>query len=260
MESNSSILYKQQIAKSFGRAAVTYDHHADFQQQVLASLVAMLPKSNFKLGIDLGCGTGNALPALTNVSGELIALDLSAEMLNVAREKTPDVTFVCADAEHLPFSSSSVDLFFSSLAIQWSTSHLSLFKEINRSLEKGGYWCFSTLCEGSMREIADSWKKVDGRLHSNQYPHLKEILANLLLAGFEVIDQKFTIITMHFDSVQSAVYSVKKVGASVIADSAHRSNVTPSIWREFVSSYHALHDGIGIPLSYSVAFIVAKKV
>jgi malonyl-CoA O-methyltransferase len=260
MASNPSTLYKQQLAKSFGRAAVTYDQHADFQHQVLASLISMLPKSSFRRTADLGCGTGNALPALITMSDELMALDLSVEMLNVAREKTPNATFICADAEHLPFPSDSVDLFFSSLAIQWTTSHFSLFKEINRALEKGGYWCFSTLCDGSMQEIADSWEKVDGRLHSNQYPHFEEILANLVPSGFVIEDQKCTVITMHFDSVQSAVYSVKKVGASVITDSAHKSYVTPSIWREFVGSYHALHDGIGIPLSYSVAYVVARKV
>lgn len=260
MESNPSNFYKQKLAKSFGRAAETYDHHANFQQQVLDLLASMLPKRNFRRSLDLGCGTGNALKVLTDVSDELIALDISCEMLSIARQKAPDLGFVCADAEYLPFSSRSVDLFFSNLAIQWIDSHLSLFKEINRSLDKSGYWCFSTLCKGSMHEIADSWRKVDGRLHINQYPDLQQICANLELAGFEVEAQSLNNITMYFDSVQAAVYSVKKVGASVITDSAHRSSVTPSVWREFVASYHALHDGVGIPLSYNVALIVAKKV
>ncbi len=259
MTLNVDVMYKKQLAKSFGRAASTYDFHADFQQQVLSYLLSMLPSSDFKHVMDLGCGTGNALKELANNSDRLIGVDLSENMLDMARQKMPDVNFICADAEALPFSNNAFDLIFSSLAIQWCQSHLSLFKEIKRIIDFNGWWCFSTLCEGSMYEMGEAWKQVDGRLHSNQYPSSDKILSDLAESGLEIYQQEVKTITMRFRTVQDAVYSVKKVGASVITENNHRSSVTPSTWKEFVEQYSAFHDGIGIPLSYRVAFIIARK-
>ena len=252
--------YKRQLAKSFSRAALTYDHYSLFQQQVLMNLISKVPEKHYQCAMDLGCGTGNALLPLSVISNTLIGLDLSVEMLKKAQDKIPNSHFVCADAEQMPFAKNYFDLIFSSLAIQWCLSHYDLFKEVYRVMNDGGYWCFSTLCEGSMPEIGESWSKVDGRLHSNQYPSLEKILSDLEVSGFCIESQEIKVIKMHFDSVQNAVYSVKKVGASVIANLGDRARVTPSTWRTFVNQYNELHDGIGVPLSYQVAFIVAKKV
>jgi len=259
MTPDVDLMYKQQLAKSFGRAASTYDLHANFQKQVLASLLSILPRVQLSMVMDLGCGTGNALKPLAKLSRQLVGVDLSESMLGIASNKEPTTNFICADAEQLPFADGSFNLIFSSLAIQWCQSHLALFREIKRVVEPGGWWCFSTLCEGSMLEIGEAWRQVDGRLHSNQYPSMEKIASDLLESGLEIHQQETRTMTMHFQTVQEAIYSVKKVGASVITEVENRSSVTPSVWKEFVQKYSTAHDGIGIPLSYQVAFIIARK-
>ncbi|MFT2110243.1 malonyl-ACP O-methyltransferase BioC [Marinomonas sp. 2405UD68-3] len=259
MPPDVDLTYKLQLARSFSRAASTYDFHANFQKQVLTSLLSMLPSVQLDRVMDLGCGTGNALKSLSYLSQQLIGVDLSESMLGIAYEKESGANVICADAENLPFTDNSFNLIFSSLSIQWCQSHLSLFNEIKRIMDSEGWWCFSTLCEGSMLEIGEAWKQVDGRLHSNQYPSVEKIVSDLLESGLEIHQKEVRTMKMHFHTVQDAIYSVKKVGASVVTEADNRSSVTPSMWRAFVTQYNAFHDGVGIPLSYQVAFIIARK-
>jgi len=67
--------------------------------------------------IDVGCGTGRALPALRQAvgpHGTVIAVDLTPEMLRHARAKglAAHAALILADARHLPFASASADAVF----------------------------------------------------------------------------------------------------------------------------------------------------
>ena len=69
-------IYKQHVARSFEKAAASYDSHAQFQQEVLSYLLQTLPSRPYSMTLDLGCGTGNAVAELAKVSGRLIALHM----------------------------------------------------------------------------------------------------------------------------------------------------------------------------------------
>ncbi len=59
--------------------------------------------------LDVACGTG----FLTrHLRGEVTGLDQSERMLEIARERMPDGTFVCGDAFALPFSNDSFERVF----------------------------------------------------------------------------------------------------------------------------------------------------
>lgn len=64
------------------------------------------------LAIDVGAGTGDltfALGRASAASARVIALDLSAGMLQIARERDPGTRAVIASAEELPFPDASLD-------------------------------------------------------------------------------------------------------------------------------------------------------
>ena len=61
--------------------------------------------------LDIGCGTGYLTRLLR---GSVVALDASAEMLEIARSRVPNATFVQAEVPPLPFADEEFDLVFSS--------------------------------------------------------------------------------------------------------------------------------------------------
>ena len=61
--------------------------------------------------LDVACGTG----FLTrHLRGEVVGLDQSPSMIEVAREQVPDATFVQADALNLPFDDGAFERLFTS--------------------------------------------------------------------------------------------------------------------------------------------------
>lgn len=257
-DSDSS--YKQKVASSFSRAACSYDEYARFQEQVLAQLMTRFEAQSSERWLDLGTGTGRALQAMqeSQPALELVALDLSFSMLRQAQQRAHGVGFVCADAEALPFGNDTFDGVFSSLAIQWCLNPTRLFQELSRVLKDRGQVVVSTLLAGSMPELGYAWQQVDGHSHHNHYPELEAVLQPCRDAGFTVQQAQQRTMTVYFDSVKAAVYSLKKVGASLVTDDSGVSS--PSKWKAFEAAYAKQATEQGIPLSYEVAFIQLMKV
>jgi ubiquinone/menaquinone biosynthesis C-methylase UbiE len=80
----------------------------DEEVDVLAELVAALPPART---LDIACGTG----FLTrHLRGDVVGLDQSERMLELARGRVPDAAFVHGDALELPFPDGSFDRVFTS--------------------------------------------------------------------------------------------------------------------------------------------------
>ena len=78
-------------------------------------------------------------------------------MVEFARRKYPRAgDWLVGDAEHLPLASQSVDLVFSSLAIQWCARPHLLFAELARVLRPGGRCLFTSLGPDTLRELRTS--------------------------------------------------------------------------------------------------------
>ena len=80
----------------------------DEEVDALAELVAGLPPART---LDIACGTG----FLTrHLRGDVVGLDQSERMLEVARGQAPDASFVRGDALSLPFGDAEFDRVFTS--------------------------------------------------------------------------------------------------------------------------------------------------
>ncbi|MCV2401403.1 malonyl-ACP O-methyltransferase BioC [Marinomonas sp. C2222] len=255
--------YKRQLVKHFDRASLSYDTYAEFQRVVLDRLLPMLPSGSYDRVLDLGAGTGQALSDLIQKTQPsfCLALDLSCQMLSVAQSRFPEldeVHYLCADAESLPLANGSLDLAFSSLAIQWSLSPEALFDGLFQVLKPGGYFVFSTLLENSMPEIEGAWSAIGSPNHVHRYVSSNVLSGQLEEANFKVLSLYKSKIAMQFDSPESAINSLKKVGASLIRSDEHNT-VSPSKWKAFIKEYERQRSEEGIPLSYQVAFVVVQK-
>jgi SAM-dependent methyltransferase len=110
------------------------------------SLRSMLPDLTGKRVLDLGCGFGYfAQWAVENGAAEVVGLDLSENMLAVARQNCAGmpVRFERADLETADFGSGEYDLVFSSLAVHYVADFDSFCARVRRALRPGGHFVFS---------------------------------------------------------------------------------------------------------------------
>jgi ubiquinone/menaquinone biosynthesis C-methylase UbiE len=80
----------------------------DAERTLLEGWIGALPPART---LDVACGTGFMT---RHHRGEVVGLDQSASMLEVAREQVPDAEFVQGDALELPFPDGSFDRLFTS--------------------------------------------------------------------------------------------------------------------------------------------------
>ena len=78
------------------------------ERDVLVQWISSLPPART---LDVACGTGFMT---RHLRGEVVGLDQSASMLDVARKQAPHADFVQGDALALPFGDGSFDRVFSS--------------------------------------------------------------------------------------------------------------------------------------------------
>jgi len=101
----------------FASRAATWDTRFGDDMPAYAAAVARAGIRRGGVAIDVGCGTGRALPALRQAvgpDGTVIAADLTPEMLAQARPQAAaaHAGLVLADARRLPFADGSADAFF----------------------------------------------------------------------------------------------------------------------------------------------------
>jgi 2-polyprenyl-3-methyl-5-hydroxy-6-metoxy-1,4-benzoquinol methylase/uncharacterized protein YbaR (Trm112 family) len=103
-----------------------------------------LPSSNGGVLIDLGCNWGRWSIAAARKGYRVIGLDpqLGALMAarRVARQLGQDISYVCADARHLPFAAGAVDVAFSYSVLQHFSREdcTATVREVARVLKSGG--------------------------------------------------------------------------------------------------------------------------
>jgi SAM-dependent methyltransferase len=101
----------------FGPKAATWDTKYPDDGPAYAAAVAETAPPAGGVAVDLGCGTGRALPILRSAVGEtgvVLGLDVTAEMLQVARSlgRADHAALAFADAVRLPLPGSTVDALF----------------------------------------------------------------------------------------------------------------------------------------------------
>jgi SAM-dependent methyltransferase len=93
--------------------------------------------------VDAGCGTGRALPALRAAVGDagvVIGVDLTPQMLDVARARgrAERAALLLADARRLPFAGGSVDAVFAAGLIMHLPDPAAALAELARVTRPGG--------------------------------------------------------------------------------------------------------------------------
>ena len=107
---------------------------------------------NYKLALDLGCGTGFITEHLNNIIG----VDSSVEMLKLCPD---NLKIVCADISKLPFKNGIFDLVYSLTTLQDVDDVNAAILEIKRVIKPNGRIVLSVLNKSKINEIRKILKK-----------------------------------------------------------------------------------------------------
>lgn len=96
----------------------------------------LAPITNGKY-IDVGCGTGNYLAALSKLGLDITGIDPSERMLSEARKKLPDTILHQATAENIPFENEIFNGATATFTVHHWANLQNGLNEINRVLKPG---------------------------------------------------------------------------------------------------------------------------
>lgn len=252
-------LNKRQVAESFSRAANSYDSVADLQRRVADQLATRLPPESGR-ALDLGSGTGYSLPALNAVTRSVVAIDLAEGMLAYARSQADRQAehWVCADAEDLPLADDSVDLVFSSLAVQWCENIAAVFAEAYRVLKPGGKFLVSTLGPETLFELREAGRAADDATHVNRFLPRADLEDGITRSGLQLVEWQEVDEVLEYDTLRELMAELKRLGAHNV--NRDRGMMGKQALRRFIAAYESYRQANGLlPATYQVWYLTLTK-
>lgn len=253
------------IRGSFDQAAESYDSAAALQREVVDRLIERLDYIRIQpeLILDVGVGTGYCARELRKKykKAGVLALDLAPGMLKVARNNASrwdrwrgTQRFVCGDAQKLPLADDSVDMIFSSLAIQWCNDLDGAFREFQRVLKPGGLLMFASLGPDTLKELRASWRSVDDYAHVSAFMDMHDVGDGMLRARLAdpVMDVENIVLT--YDSVKALMQDLKALGSRNATQGRASGMTGKNKWRAMQQAYEQFRrDGL-LPATYEVVY------
>lgn len=263
------LIDKSRVRRSFERAAKSYDQVAVLQRAVADRMAERLQfiRHQPSVILDAGCGTGYARPLLKGyyADARLISLDLALGMLHVARGARPwwqkllpvqsaASEYICGDLEALPLQSGSVDMLWSSLALQWCNDLDATFSGMRRVLAPNGLLMFSTFGPDTLRELRQAFSQIDGYSHVSRFQDMHDIGDALMRAGFAEPVMDMEHFTLTYDSTSSLMRDLKALGAHNATHGRRQGLAGKTAWKRMEAEYEKLRRDGMLPATYEVIY------
>ena len=232
---------KAKIKQSFAAASTTYDGVAALQRTVGKALLDSPDIENLTgTLLDLGCGTGFLTSGLLTHTRSIIALDIALPMLQVTQTKladTPNVSYLCADAERVPLAGQSIDGVVSNLALQWCINLDVVFADIKRILKPGGQLVFSIFGPQTLQELKAAWTEVDDYNHVNDFYNVQQLTQFLEQAGYSKIKLETRVYLSSYSSVLALMRELKYIGAHNVIAGRNKNITTKTQMQQMITAY-----------------------
>lgn len=249
---------KSRIRAAFGRAAGRYDQAATIQRTICQRLAELIPADCAPQRLlDAGTGTGYALGLLGErfPGAEPVALDFAPAML---ARVPPPTGRVAGDIEALPLATASIDLYWSSLAVQWCDLRRAL-SEARRVLRPGGHLLLATLTSETFGELRQAFAGIDTHRHTLAFEPPAAIANALSATGFRIGKQQREHHVAHFPDLVALLGSIKAIGANQLGDSRRRALLGRGAFRQAAATWETLRTPAGLPLSYDTLLFAATR-
>ncbi|MEW5789433.1 MAG: malonyl-ACP O-methyltransferase BioC [Pseudomonadota bacterium] len=266
---------KRAIRRSFEAAAAGYDEAAFLQQEVARRLDDHLEGMKIQPAriLDAGCGTGFGLGLLARRFPEarLLGLDLAHAMAGRARDRFapaslwkrwlgrvtgPDKvpTTLCGDLESLPLAGGSLDMIWSSLALQWVGPPDQAFAEARRVLREEGLFLFASFGPDTLMELRAASSGLDGHQHVNRFIDMHDLGDALVRAGFSGPVMEMEKIALTYATLPELLRDLKAIGAHTVLENRRTGLMGKAEWRRLVDNYETFRRDGRLPATYEVVY------
>ena len=181
------------VRAAYERRAASYDSDPNATRDLDAALLraADLPLDGARV-VEIGAGTGKNTPHLAARAACVVALDLSAAMLDRARRhvRDPHVRFVEHDVtRRWPVGDGEADVVVGNLVLEHVRELSPVFREAARALRPGG---ILYLCEihpyRQLRGSVARFPTAEGEARIEAYAHgTADYVGGAFAAGFELV-------------------------------------------------------------------------
>ncbi len=117
------------------------------EKSMISELIKNIPKGEM---LELGCGTGHWTEYFLQQNYEILAIDTSEPMLEIAIKKNLKAKFINKNSENLPFADNSYSVISSITMIEFVENKDKVFSEIYRILKPNGWFILGSLNANSI--------------------------------------------------------------------------------------------------------------
>jgi len=222
-----STAHKKIVQNYYAKRAHDYDKQKirtwksklGFEAKILNEVVNAVFQLKDRLVLEVGVGSGRvALPLMKEIAVQFVGLDISKQMLQIAKEKISackqDFSLLLGDSEYLPFRNNVFGAIICISTFHYFSSAKPSLKGISRTLRKGGFFLYGdvTMHELDHDNFLDKLEKTISYVHE-KYSRPSEIENLIENCRIKV------------DKVEVIPY--KKSYAALVEDKAQYFNVKP---------------------------------
>ncbi|MFZ4537996.1 malonyl-ACP O-methyltransferase BioC [Propionivibrio sp.] len=273
MNAPAQFVDQRQVRRNFARAAVGYDAVAVLQREVGSRMLERLDYMKIEPGLvlDLGCGTGASLTALSEryPKSQVLGTDVSEAMLQAGRAQHSRLrwllpflrgkrtSLLAADALALPFKPGTLGLIWSNLMLHWLDDPLPALREMQRTLDVGGLLMFSTFGPDTLKELRASFS--DGYVHTQRFADMHDYGDMLLECGFSDPVMDVETLTMTYASLDDLFRDLRQSGAGCAMQARRRGLAGRSAWHAARAEYEKRVQDGRLPATFEVVYGHAWK-
>jgi ubiquinone/menaquinone biosynthesis C-methylase UbiE len=178
----------------YDRIGVGYDATRQADPYLLSRLIHHLcPRADGRY-LDIGSGTGNYTIAMHQAGVPISGLELSATMLERAKEKGPAIAWSYGRAEAMPFASSSFDGATCTFVHHHMADPVAAFKEVHRVLKPHARF---VILNGTAEQMRHYWlnEYFPRMMEKATAPYLRFVTLDVIeSAGLRVVcEEKYDV-------------------------------------------------------------------